>query len=449
MIRRRRLLLVCIGVIGLLVNIAIFYPGYMSPDSLSQLSQALGVEPLNDMQPLAMVGVWRILLAITGHSSAMLVLQLGMFWSALTLLAIYLYQEKSSIRLSLVPFAIAGLPFVLNISGVVWKDVQMTFALLLAVVGTLYFKYSMAKRWRWVLLATVVFLLAYACLVRYNALPAIIPLLFWAVLQSQLIPRLKWQWAITGGITAGIVVLSMTVSTFMHVQSSHPDVFVMVDDLTNVSDDQSIQESQLASSPKETILSMRECVAQKQSLTNNYWICANDKQRELLKTEYYNDVKSQWLRTVITHPIDYVLYKANSYALFLFPPKNVYYVWQDGIEKNELGRVAKNQRLGNITEIFVVNFGYKYSPFFFEPWFWLATSAGLMFYAYKRKEVFMASEFLALSAVFYLLSYLPTGATVDYRFVYWPALASVVALLLIFVNYPKNMKKKRAFRRLV
>ena len=101
-----------LGGVGFIANVLTFYPGYMSNDTLSQLGQALGSQELNDMLPLAMMGLWRLLIAVTGHASAMLFFQLLLLWLGVGLLAVYVFRETGSRKYSLLPFAIGILPVI-------------------------------------------------------------------------------------------------------------------------------------------------------------------------------------------------------------------------------------------------------------------------------------------------------------------------------------------------
>jgi hypothetical protein len=58
------MVMVFIAVIGFIVSLAFFYPGYRSPDSEWQLCQAVGDCMLNNWHPVSMALMWKAL--ITG-----------------------------------------------------------------------------------------------------------------------------------------------------------------------------------------------------------------------------------------------------------------------------------------------------------------------------------------------------------------------------------------------
>lgn len=383
----------CVGLFGYILNTIIFFPGYMSRDTVTQLGQVLGVYPLTDMQPLAMVAIWRLLIEVSGATSSMLIMQLMMLWLALTLFAVFIFKRTKSVGLSLSPFTIAILPFVINISGVIWKDNQMTFALLLAVAGCLFFKYISSKWVKICLLVVVLLLIVYACLVRYNALPAILPITYLAIKQSGFFSRLKWQITMVVATCIAIPMIYSFLGAAMHAHQSNPSVFVMIDDISNTGSNELLGRANMSDDIKQEIRSIQVCAKQKEQLINNYWVCASDTQRALLSGSHYRDIKTYWINTIASKPIEYILFKVNSYVLFLFPPAGVYYVWQDGIEPNEFNKQVRHRNLNSIVESYVNNFGYKHFSYMYEPWFWLAISVTLVYYLRKKSNLFPIADF--------------------------------------------------------
>lgn len=428
-----------IGALGFIFNAAIFYPGYMSNDTITQLSQVLGIERPDNMLPLAMVGVWRVLIEFTHHVSSMMLFQLVLLWLSLTLLALYIYRETNVKKRSLLPFAISILPFVLNISGVVWKDNQMAFSLLLGCVVVLYFKYLNVKKGRAVLLFISLALMIYASLVRYNAIIAIIPLMYLAVSQSKLFKKQYLNVLATLGVVGITAVGFSVIGAVMDATRGNPIAFVMIDDVANVAPISLIESTNAPNEFKNDIKGIKECALNKDSLVNNYWICSSSSQRSQLQSSSFSSLKHLWVSTILTHPFDYGLFKLQAFASFLLPSQGNYYVWQNGIESNNLNQNVKYKRLGAITSMYVNNLGYRYLSFMYEPWFWAVVCSLLITFAYREKmpETITA---IVVSAGLYILSYLPTGATVDYRFIYWSVIACLVGVVLTITVYPNTLR---------
>lgn len=154
-------------------------------------------------------------------------------------------------------------------------------------------------------------------------------------------------------------------------------------------------------------------------------------------TIFYKDpeaIKAIWLRSVLENPLQYILYRTYTFATFLFPPKDYYYIWQDRIVQNDLGITVKSDRVGETVKVYVTNFGYKYFSFLFEPWFWLSVHVTLLVLSRKVRWNRSIIRALTMSGILYILSFVPTGATIDYRYIYWPVVAGVVALILFILN---------------
>lgn len=433
--------LIFFALLGLVVNILIFYPGYMNSDGIGQLGQALGRYEITDTMPVAMVALWRLLINITHHPSSILILQLGLLWGALLLLAIFIYRESSSKYNSLTILLLGPLPLIVNISGVVWKDNQMAFSLFLSVIIVLYFKYVPLKKWRFLMLIGALMLIIYAGLVRYNALPALIPLIFLAVANSGLVRSFKYQVLLTIGVLFCVFGAVKIVNHVMEAKQSNPLAASMLDDISNVASKSDLANAHIAPQLAKDLESIRFCAEEKNNLLNNFWICSNDQQRKDVQYKYYQDIKKEWLRAVLSNPFSYIGYKTESYFAFLFPPANMSFVWQKGIAENDLGQEVKYKRLGDITEIYILNFGYKNFSFLFEPWFWAVMGVGIIVVVRRTNHPYKKYiQFICASSLLYLLSYFPTGATVDYRYIYWPVIASILCLA-IFVFIPKRSVK--------
>ncbi|MBY0277398.1 hypothetical protein K2Z84_18870 [Candidatus Binatia bacterium] len=137
--------------------IVLFYPGFMSPDSAEQLSQArTGL--LSDWHSPIMALLWMATEHLVAGSAGMLVLHVALFWAGLALLARRIDAPPWVQAAFLI--VLACTPPLLSLAGAIWKDV------LLASLATLAFGVAgrSALFWPVALLATMS---------RHNAIPAI------------------------------------------------------------------------------------------------------------------------------------------------------------------------------------------------------------------------------------------------------------------------------------
>jgi hypothetical protein len=119
--------LLCI--LGFGLTIWAFYPGFMSPDSVTSFTEARQ-NSFTDISSPVMSYLWRLLDKIVAGPAPMLILQNAVFWSAC---AVFWHAtHKKSFRLGLCLVLFALMPQILSQLPVVWKDVGLGAALFLA-----------------------------------------------------------------------------------------------------------------------------------------------------------------------------------------------------------------------------------------------------------------------------------------------------------------------------
>ena len=423
------------ALLGFMGNILVFYPGFLSNDSMNQLKQAMGLQPISDLLPPVMTLVWRGMIRLTGSPASMLVFQLLMLWSALFGLALYVFKKNQSHLVSLLILFIGVLPGIITISGVVWKDTQMTFAIFLSVVLILWLRITTKKAAKIVLLTTSLLFLVYACMMRYNAIPALMPLMFVAFMVSGFIKRIRYQLLATLGVVVSVVIGLVAITSVMHIKSGGMSVALIIDDIANLIEEKDIKNAAISDESSRVLSDVSVCAKEKNVLINNLWVCLKDDDRLDFVQNSSEDAKRAWTSVVSSNPLGYLLYRFEVYILFLFPYEGTSYVWQNGIVENDLGLAPRFDRLGDAVGLYVNNFGYRHFSFLFEPWFWMLASISVLLFLRRRAlEHKVMAGVLAISSILYLLSYFPTGATPDYRYIYWPVVACITAAVLCGID---------------
>lgn len=158
---------------GFLLCVVAFYPGYMSPDSTGQLTQARAWD-FNDWHPPLMAAVWGVVDRVFPGPAGMLILQNAAYWGACALFWRATHRRSVWLGLGLVAFGF--MPQVLSHLSTVWKDTGLGVSLLLA--SALLYRGRQVNS-RTALVAALPFLF-YGCGVRLNAAPAVLPLALWA-----------------------------------------------------------------------------------------------------------------------------------------------------------------------------------------------------------------------------------------------------------------------------
>jgi hypothetical protein len=153
----------------MIFTIAVYYPGYMSPDSVVMLGQARNGVTTNVYSPL-MSYCWRLMDHIIPGPGGMLIFQNIVYWLAIGILA---YSATLN-RLLRCLFVASGLSIPnFAMLGTLWKDVGMEGFLIASVAGSLY-GVRLRRLWPLAVAAAALF---FACGYRQNAIVVAPPLI--------------------------------------------------------------------------------------------------------------------------------------------------------------------------------------------------------------------------------------------------------------------------------
>lgn len=421
--------LVAAGILMLLV--IVFYPGYMSPDSISHLEQATGVAHLTDWHPPVMTRLWGLLIGVTGHISSMLIFQLVLLVAAMFVLSNLVYRYTRNRAWALSTYMILLLPNIVNIAGVVWKDVQMAFSLTLAVLLIWFIvssKKPLGRVATYSIAGLALLLILYSGILRHNALFAVLPILF--VLPSLLTKRTP-VWSGLASVIIGLVVtIGVTIVINQPSEKTHPITAVQLDDIVHVANFDREHHGRWSMYKK----IHGTCRDKTKDIMNSYIICTTASQREALKNEHQG-VFNDWLSTIVRHPIKYALYRLATFSIFLFPQPERMYIFQPGIEQNQVGAAVKNEYAISGLAAYIKGGAQANIPLIFQPWLYLAV---LVFIYYKsgriREQVQRRfTRAVALSGLIYIVAYFPMAVAVDYRYIYWSVFATILSGLFTII----------------
>ena len=137
--RRANVVLCLVAILGAVVTVAAFYPGWMTPDSVGQYGDARA-DIYDNWSPVLLAWWWRQLDRLHTGPALMLVQNALFYWAAFASIAIATAQRSRSIALLSL---LAGFwPGTLLVVGTIWKDVAfgtsqfLAYALLFAVHAT-------------------------------------------------------------------------------------------------------------------------------------------------------------------------------------------------------------------------------------------------------------------------------------------------------------------------
>ena len=427
-----------VAVSMLVLLIVIFYPGYMSPDSISHLEQATGVAHLTDWHPPVMTRLWGVLIRVTGHISSMLIFQLVLLAAAMFTLSIIVYRHTRNRAWALSTYMILLLPNVVNIAGVIWKDVQMAFSLTLAVILIWFIissKKPLGRTAKYGIIGLALLLILYAGMLRHNALFAVLPILF--ILPSLLTKRPPVWSGLVSVIIGLVVTIGVTIVINQPSEKTHPITAVQLDDIVHVANLEGEHHSRWSMYKK----IHDTCRDKTKDIMNSYIICTTAAQREALKNEHQG-VFNDWLSTIIRHPIKYVSYRLATFSIFIFPQPERMYIFQPGIEQNQVGAAVKNEYAVSGLAAYVKGGAQANIPLIFQPWLYVAVLV-FIYYTSRRIREQVRRHFIravALSGLIYIVAYVPMAVAVDYRYMYWSVFAAILSGLftIIILSRPKK-----------
>lgn len=410
------------ALVGLVFSAVAAWPGLLTEDSLVQYQTAVrGVYA--DWHPPVMSWVWRQWLHLLPGSQGMLLLQLGMLWAGLWLF----WRAARPHRLAPL-FLLLGLaPWVINFSGVIWKDCAMAFALALAA-GLLLKPPGLGRN------LAVLALLFYALNLRHNALFAIAPLLWW-LLRSTWPRAPRWQ-PLAGAGAVLLVMLGLGQQLQYRVldaQRERPGNAVLVDELAYLS---LLEQRSLI--PGLSLQHIQACAGRQignGKLLNRY-NCFLLLEPAVTVPPLRQDLLPAWRRAVAAHPVDYLRFRLAAFAFLLrapdLPPA---FERLNATVGNDLGFSYQANALGRWTQQALAA-SVQAGPGFFKPYTWLCAAFGLLGFSLLRARGAAATpeRVLLLSALGYTLGYLPVTPQSDFRYVYWSVLATSLAALWMLLR---------------
>jgi hypothetical protein len=403
----------------------------MSPDSIDQLGQAMGRTPLTDWHPPVLSLVWRALIAVTGSPASLAVLQSVILWGALWVTAWCVWELTASRSGALAVLGIGLTPHVLTFVGVVWKDVHMAFALLaacaVAFVGLCLRGGTARPVLRWGLLWLGVLFLAYAMLVRKNAVFAAVPVFVMLVLALWPRPGRR-TWALcTAALVVGLVVPTAAISWIARPVQTKQFAQIMLDDLVHVVSANELRSADVSPDLRNRLVAAAEKCDRLNALSDAYWVCYERPANGLIG--HSDEMTSLWMREMSSDIPGYLQYRLQLFTALLFETG---YPYHPGVRGNDLGIEVSHARLEETLATYVNGAVEDLRPLF-RGWFWLAVALVLSLRP-GRGTFAMPIRALGISSAAYLLGYLPIMPATNYRYVYWSAIACTLGLLLLWLD---------------
>ena len=428
--------------LGFVFTVASFFPGYMSPDSVSQLSQGRAMR-FTDWHPPVMSFLWGVIDRVVPGPAGMLVLHNVMFWVGLSLFVYHLGFERAWAATAIL---LTGLfPPVLALLSTIWKDVSMVCSFMLAC-GLLLRAERTGSRLAWVM---ALIPLWYGFTTRHNAIIAAVPLTMWAALISRsLFQRERGDPRWSAILRACLLVILLAATSaganrlLTRSGSSLAVQQILIHDLVAVS-----LETNEVHLPDYLIeaLGSRKVADLKPLYTPNEIVplfCCDSGHRRLpliSDSATFSSLWAEWRSTIPRHLGAYIKHRARVFEsqMAIGRPTVCTPFW-DGIQPSSLNLTFRPTALNRWVMDLLSS--VKNGPLF-RGWLYLVLLMGLIGVCWlgsARDRV--AALLIGLSGLLYALSYFFVSTTCDFRMHWWTV---VTVFLLVLMTIAGRLNSAR------
>jgi hypothetical protein len=413
--------------IGFVAFVLYAYPGYMSTDSVGQLTEArTGV--FSDGNPPFMSAEWYVLDRIVAGPLLMLLFQGALFLGGLFALWRRIVEPRKAAWIAI---AILLFPPVLTPMAVIWKDSQMAAYLVAGIAAML----DSRRRVRVIGLA----LLVIACALRHNALAAVGPLV---LMLFEWTPggRLWKRLAVVAG--ALVVAIGIVFAVGRVLTTNHIRLTPMFNDIVGVisfSDEMSDDEVR-AALPGVPLAISSQFQPQTRILTEmrHGYLVMNGPERffDAPKTDAdWQAYAVAWKKLVLAHPREYLAYHWDNFLYLLGAQgeSTVGPVWNQFLESpkqtNGINHAASPSWVQTMLGFHAFYWLADNTPLF-RPYVYALVALLLLVLCCRDRLTFA----LFTSGLLYELSFFPIAAEADYRYSHWMITTVVIAAAILFVK---------------
>jgi hypothetical protein len=421
--------------IGWLLFLVYSFPGYMSYDSVWQLSQARGLEPVNDWHPPLMTFVWRCLDYFVAGPFLMLVIQSLAFLLGLYVLLKQLMRPRVA---AIVAVLVLLVPQNLIVMAVIWKDSQMAGFLIASMAALLVG----GRRMR--ILAVVLLFLATGY--RYNAAAATLPILVFLWDRRDDVWWLR-RWAIAVGIWLAITLATFVVNGALAEKKAHPwptasapvDLVGTIHFGNHLSDEEILRDTEGVPWTWTTKIRIHAHITYKPE--NSFLDVTQGSQPMMGYITTDADraaITRAWKNLVFKHPRAFFRHRMAQFKAQLSPQTAVWYGfvneswaedWLHYRLQHSKVQLAWAEAMTSITSsgLFLVRL-----------YFWVALI--LIPLAYRNRAAFV----LLTSGLLYELGLFVVAPAIDYRYSHWLVITTIIAVIILIASRARGAIERSA-----
>lgn len=414
--------LVAVAALTLLtaLHTALFWPGILTWDAIRQYGQALSGH-YDDWHPPAMNWLWRQLRGFGNGPAPMLALQVALYWSgtAAWMLAAW---RRGHARVTVVIGVLALSPIALVLGGTILKDSLFAGALLLAS-GLL----ALARPGERLKRIVAALLLVAAATLRFNAVPACLPLLLLALPAAW---RSTWPRLAGASVLAAVpLVLALPLANAaLHARRSGVELSLVIYDLGGIGRFGAVDAFPSTDVPDPVAVD-RDCYDPVSWDRYAWWgedPCAIGFTNLRAPLTAGHGPYAWWAAAVLHHPLAYAAHRLAHFD------RNTRFLVHDA-DLPRLSVASDPNAWGytlapNAARVAVSDAaGWLLTTPFGWPICWIALGVALLA---LRPSLRAPEGALAWSAVLYALSYLPLSVASEVRYHFWTMSAVGIAATL-------------------
>jgi hypothetical protein len=423
-------LLICAMIaIGIFLTLLVFYPGVMTYDA-KFVYEDIEKGTRGDWQSPVMTVLWSLVDPIAPGSASMFLLIAALYWLGFGLLAFSIGRRSVWLAVALLLLALSPPAFVFV--GIIWRDVLLSTAWLLAA-SLAFTAADRNAKLRAPTMVVALSLVALGVLIRPNALIAA-PLLAGYVVWPD---RFSWKRAAIVFVPAAIGFFALVQVVYygaLGATRQHPLQSIMVFDLGGISHFAKQNQYPVTWTQAETQLLINDCY--RPTEWDLYW---RFKPCEFVMHRLENDkifgtpvITDAWLHTVAHHPLAYLEHRAAFMWNFLANENLT--MWTADIDHPSKMVFADRPAFNALVTI---HNNLKPTPLF-RAGFWLLICIAVCAFAWRRRNTPSGSFAIGVcgSATVYMLTFFAVGVASDFRYAYWAVLASIAGAVALAQDRP-------------
>lgn len=428
---RERVYVLAIPLLASLAVSALFYPGFMSYDTLHALRGARnGVT--DSMWPPMVSYVWRAVDMVSFNPAAMhfsqvFLLLLSVFF------VVFIFTKKISYAMAFL-FIYLSIPVVLGTVAVIWKDVLMA-AFFMAGFAVIVAMRVVVNRWVFIFLSLfAVFLIFLGVCSRHNAITGAVPLLFYfaLIVCSRVLKKPSNIWL--GAILLGSVLTGAVYVTKTQLDNYSLPNFEKLNNSTAVFM-QSVRVLDVASASLCVGSNLFAEMAPNLSLAEintGYDPRHINLSAGLLNRIGYDDrINKIWLSVALHHPICFLNNKFQITKYMVGANEgDQFLITSPSVDSNEYGYSLAKSSLRDSAVAYIVHASKL--PFF-KPWFLYLISIASFVYLIRISRLTAGYLTIYLSAVFYFAGLVIFGNAADARLLFYTTTGfSIITFISVF-----------------